>query len=195
MRILRITRIAPAELRRATIRPLTALLLVAALCWVSLGVGPCKTDPNKPTTKEQGIAFAKDIASGLRSAQPLVAQLNPKAGELLATGIPIADQIITAVGKGDAVTVVALLNDLLPIVNQVVGQFTSNIKVLTFMALADIGIHFLINHAPEIFGTADMQQLALRANRPGDPANAIRAYAQRPAWGCQYHEEKCRQLN
>jgi len=173
-----------------SIRPWTALLLITALCCVSLGWA-CKKSSNSDAavTKARAVAFAKDIASGLRSAQPLVSQLSPEAGRLLEKGIPIADKIIVAVDASDATSAAALMADLIPTVNELAAQFTGNAKVLAFIALADIGIHFLINHAAEIFGE-DMARTDRSARAAGD---AIKKYAQQPIWGCQYHPEKCRQ--
>jgi hypothetical protein len=180
-------------------RTIISLLLTATLCFVSLGFACNKSSndnrPPQPISREQGIAFAKDIAAGLRAAQPLVAQLKPAAGALLAQAIPIADKVIAAVEASDPNNVIDLLNQLIPIIDAVVGQFSSNVKVLTFMALADIGIHFLINHSKEIFGTvavARTMKRAGRAARSTQPADAVTTYAERPTWGCQYHPEKCR---
>lgn len=167
-----------------TPRCATTLLLAISLCFVSMGFA-CD---QKPTTKAQGIAFAKDIASGLRSAAPLITQLKPAAGAIINRAIPIADRVIAAVEASDAVTTAALLNDLLPLVNDIVGQFTGNTKVLAFVALADIGIHFLINHAPEIFGGAALQAAASQSAEV-DP---LEKYAAQPIWGCAYHPKRCK---
>lgn len=185
-------------------RILTALLLTAALCYVSLGWACNKQQPpcaNPPcaqppaVTKEQAIAYAKDIADGLRSAQPIIARLNPAAGKALALGLPIADDVIAAVEKGDVTKIASLLNTLIPIVDRTVAQFTNNVTALGFLALADIGIHFLINHAAEIFpGQLGPSRAAKKGAPPPPPIDVpgnIQNYAAKPVWGCQYHPEKC----
>lgn len=171
-----------------TLRCATGLLLIATLAFSGLGFDACKKGDGG-ITKEQGIAFARDIASSVRSALPLVSQLKPAAGRILEQAIPIADSVISAVERSDLNSTVSLLNQLIPIIDQTVAQFTANVKVLTLLALADIGIHFLINHADDIFGSKAVAKARRGANVA--TVDAVTQYAGRTVWGCKHVPEKC----
>jgi hypothetical protein len=184
-----------------TIKLSTALLTIAALFFVTCGFACNRSNsnndnrpPDPPISRAQAILFAKDIASGLRSALPVVTNLKPAAGEVLRRALPIADQVIAAIERSDPASTRDLLNQLIPLTEQVIEQFTDNATVLGFMALADIGIHFLINHSDQIFGAAATATKAGKRAMSSTAADAVTTYAQRPAWGCEYHPEKCKQL-
>jgi len=163
-----------------------ALALILTLVLVSLGAMCNKSGTS--ATKEQAIAFARDIANGIQSALPIVTRLNANAGKVLATALPIANSVITAVEQGKPGQVADLLEQLIPVIDATVAQFSNNVTVLGFLALADIGIHFLINHANEIFGV----KAIAKASSVNGPPSAVAEYAGRAVWGCQYHPEKCK---
>lgn len=162
-------------------RIMTPLGLVFCLVFFSLGLqgGGC----NNPGNKQQNVAFAKDVVNSLQSALPLVRELNPRAGEVLARGIPIAQDIVKAIEVNDSQNALQLLSALLPIINSTAAEFTGNTKVLTILAIADIAVHFLLNHQP---------QIAKAARAAGRKGSVVADYANQPVWGCQYRPDLCK---
>lgn len=160
-----------------------SLALVASLVFVSVGFDSCKNQ--KPEDKERNIALAKDIASSVESAVPVVTALHAGAGKLLATAVPIANNVISAVERSDFNSAVALLRELLPIINGVVAQFSNNVQVLGALALANIALHLLINRmAPKVVKAA-------KARRIKTGNDVIADFAAQPVWGCKYRPDLC----
>jgi len=159
------------------------LLLTATLCFVSLGFACSKSE------KDQNVAFAKDVVNSLTDARPLIVQLRPQIAVRYDQAINSARRLVTAIENSNQTEAIGLLADLIPIVSDVAAQFTDNTKVLAILALANIGLHFLVNHIHTAAGVATARSAADSAAR-----EVIFEFDAQPVWGCDYKPEKCKGL-
>jgi hypothetical protein len=94
--------------------------------------------------------------------------------------------------------VVALVAELIPIVNEVVAEFTNNRNALIILAGADIGLHFFVNHykpdASEVANGATGPKRSSAAHTAPSTSETLEQFKQQPAWGCGYFPEKCKAL-
>jgi hypothetical protein len=158
------------------------LLLTATLCFVSLGFACSKSE------KDQNVAFARDVVNSLNDARPLIVQLRPQIAARYDQAINSAGRLVTAIENSNQTEAIGLLTDLIPVVSDVAAQFTNNTKVLTVLALANIGLHFLVNHIHTAEGAATARRSA-SASR-----DVVFEFDAQPVWGCDYKPEKCKGL-
>jgi hypothetical protein len=155
-------------------------ILVLLLSVAGLGFAKC----GDKTQREKDLVWAKDIATACAKAEPLVAQLNPEFAPTYHQLVVASQKVIAAVDASDAETAAQLLREMVPIINQTVALFTNNTKVLTILAIADIGIGVLLNHLPE----------SPQASIPGQAGqiDVLVEYKNQRRWGCDYRPEKCK---
>lgn len=141
-----------------SLRQLTILLLVAVLAYGTMGVS-CKF--NK-------AALCDDVVTGFQLAATQFP--NDKIfTELSKDGHAICD----AVRAGKNAIVPGLLRAFVPRFDDFVAKHGQSKE----LALADIGLHILLNHFPPTVGNMSDTVLS--------------DYASKPVWGCSYYPEKC----
>lgn len=133
--------------------------------------------------KAEFLSYAREVRSALSDLQPLVSSIKPAAGEIVAKALPVADQVIAAIESGNVTTATELLRTLLPLVNSVTAMFTNDTNILAIAAIANIGLHFLINHLPLPPASTKM------ARRVSDP---LVQFKDEPVWGCDFHPDRCK---
>lgn len=171
------------------IKPLTALLLCALLVFTTAGFDACDEKPSK----EKFLAYAKDINHAFITFGPIIAQDRPALKAKWDIGTGITERVIAAVEASDKTEVVALIADLIPLVNEVAAEFTNNRTALIILAGADIGLHFFVNHySRDEVAKASSKKGSSRV-ATSDPM-VIEEFRQRRAWGCDYKPERCKDL-
>lgn len=167
---------------KAAMPPRIVITLVAIYCLVfstaGFGMFSCKSN------KDQMAAYAKDVADALEQAAPLVNQLLPAKAAVWATLIPKGRQLVEAVSASDKTTAAELVADIFPVIEDVVNSLTGNTQIRIALSLANIGLHFILNHLPA----------APRAGRSGPLMAKLQQFKDEPVWGCQYHQERCGDL-
>jgi hypothetical protein len=133
-------------------------------------------------SKSQLTASAEDVLSALTQAQPYINQLLPQKAAIFATLIGDAGRLVVAVKASDKTTALQLIADISPVFSDIATSLHGNATVLTILALADIGLHYLANHIPAS---------ALASAGPTRMANLSTFKAQR-MWGCDYRPDKCK---
>jgi hypothetical protein len=153
-----------------------ALLLrlggTAALVEVASGFACSKADLT---------ATAKDVLDSLKSAQPYITQLLPAKAAVFAALVEEAGKLVTAVASSNKQDALNLLADITPVFTEIASDLHGNSTVLAILAVADIGLHFLVNHIQ----VPTNGRLSARMGR-------IAAFKAQRSWGCDYHPEKCR---
>lgn len=140
-----------------SLRQLTILVIVAVLAYGTMGVS-CNR-----------AALCDDVVTGFQLAATQFP--NDKIfAELSKDGHAICDAV--RAGKNDIVP--GLLRAFVPRFDDFVAKHGQS----KGLALADIGIHILLNHFPPTVG--NMSDAALSD------------YASKPVWGCSYYPEKCK---
>jgi hypothetical protein len=165
-------------------REIVTLALVICLCFSALGFKACSQ-----SQQQKNIAWAKDVVSSLRAGRPYLAVIKP---ELLADydkAINLGDSALLAVQAGNAQGAIELITELLPIFSAAAAAFTNNSTALAALALADIGLHFLLNHLPRTIIIAAKQRTGAARVNGVDP---ITAFEQEQVWGCAYLPDKCK---
>jgi hypothetical protein len=157
------------------IRLLTSFLLATCLIYASLGFA---------CSKAQLTSTAKDVLGALKDAQPFIAQLLPGKAAAFAALIPEAERLVAAVQNSDKATALALVADIGPTLSQIAADLHANANVMAILAVANIGLHFLVNHLPATVGKgASASPVMARAMQ----------FKQEAVWGCRYRPDKCGQ--
>jgi hypothetical protein len=155
----------------------TALVLSTIACMIlcTAGFDSCSKDK-----KQQGIAFARDLAGSIRVAAPIVAQKNPELARRMEQAANSADRIVTAIEASNSTEIAALVRDILPIFTEVARQFSDNQNVLIGLALGQIALNFFVNHYVKSGGVA------------ASVAPEIENFKALPQFGCQYRPDRCK---
>ena len=146
-----------------------ALVLVSALTFATLV-------SQTACTKGQMVAAAKDVASALHDAQPFITQLVPGKAARFAQAVGEAEKLVTAIEASDKTTAASLIADIFPAIDEVASDLGANTKVLAILAIANISLHFLVNHLP---------QSKMLAVAGGATYAKLAAFKQRPVWRCR----------
>jgi hypothetical protein len=155
-----------------TLRRLTAVAVIL----MTLTAATCN--------KASVTSAASDVLNSLRDAQPLIERLLPKASGDINEAVTIASKITDAIKVSDSTTAATLLQDLIPVFQNIVNNDLKQLSVaqqteiLTVLALANIGLHFLIDHLQN-------NAPSLMANT-GVKAKALAAFAKEDVWGLRY---------
>lgn len=138
-------------------------------------------------SKDQLVASAEDVLSVVTD-QTLIKALQTLSPPLLAKIVglvPTAKDLITAIKNGDTTNALALVNTIFPVIEEAFALFSGgNPAVLAVLALANIGLHFIMNHvsttktakAAKMAGIAAVQQAV--------------DYNSQPVWGCNFRSDK-----
>lgn len=140
-------------------------------------------------SKDQLVASAEDVLSVL-SDQTLIKALqtlSPPMLKKIEGLVPTAKDLITAIKNGDTTNALALVNTIFPVIEEAFALFSGgNPAVLAVLALANIALHFIIDHVQK---AAPATVKSARAAGTQGVAEAI-DYGAKPVWGCQYRQDK-----
>lgn len=162
-------------------------LVLLAMLMLSLPVGLLYKACSKPD-RAKAVAFAKDVRDALVRAEPYVVNaLNAKGKQALAASftkiVPYGSRLLVAVEGSDGATALEVIADIVPVFNAIAAEFTNDIAVLSILALADIGLHFLASHLVKAAESANTSI-----------SNTVQEFARQQVWGCAYHPKKCEGL-
>jgi len=135
-------------------------------------------------SQDQLVASAKDVLDVLKSSsvQNALSTLAPGVlGEVLAA-VPTAERLVELIRNSDFTNATAIINSLFPLIDEIADAVKASPKVLAFVALANIALHFIINHV-KASAPASMivqNQQMQRAIELGD----------KPVWGCNLRKDK-----
>ena|SRR5581483_11499093 len=138
-------------------------------------------------SKNGVLSNASDVLSSLRAAQPLVTQLLPSASASLAQSLDIAGKLKDAIAHNDATNAAEYLRALIPVFEDITEHDVPQIKdegtktrILTALALADIGLSLLANH----YKASQSNTPAMTARR----ADPVSNFAAKAVWGRKYRK-------
>lgn len=158
------------------IRP-TILMLALFIATIPLTAAKCD--------KNQLVAAAQDVVDVVTNKELLTAlqTISPPLLRKLEAITPSAKELITAIRNGDTSNALALVNTIFPVIDEVAASLGANQKMMAILALANIGLHFIINHVQTTAPAA-----ASAAALP-DAQTAINFGNQR-VWGCDFKKDK-----
>lgn len=134
-------------------------------------------------SKDQLVVSAQDVVDVVTNPA-VMAALPPALQVKLRTAEPFARSLLASIKSGDFSTALAAVNTIFPIIDEIAAALHASPKILSFVGLANIGLHFIINH--------------VRANVTSRVASAevstAIGYGAQPVWGCDYHknDQRCR---
>ena len=138
-------------------------------------------------SKDQLVASAEDVLSVLTD-QTLIKALQALSPPMLAkieALVPTAKDLITAIKNGDTSSALAAVNTIFPVIEEVFALFSGgNPAVLAVLALANIALHFIINHVKTTKAAKAARVAGIAAVQVADD------YGNRPAWGCNLRQDK-----
>lgn len=143
-------------------------------------------------SKDQLLSSAQDVLSVVTDPGLIKAlqTLSPPALAKLEALVPTAKDLIAAITSGNTTNALQLVNTIFPVIEEIVSLAVGlNPIAMAVLALANIALHFIINHTQN---TAP----AKAARKMGVPA-VQRAvdFGSKPVWGCQYlpRDKRCTQ--
>lgn len=163
----------------------TALLLVAALSFVSFGFKGCSQ-----SEKDQNVAFARDIAGAFSAGCPVVSKIKPSLGARCTQGAAISARLIDAFAASNQTEIAALVGELLPAFSDVVDGFSNNENVLGYFALGQIGLNFFVNHFLSAQTPRSMRRAGSAAS--SDAIDEVQRFKALPQFGCRLKPERCK---
>lgn len=140
-------------------------------------------------SKDQLVASAEDVLSVLNDAILIKAlqSLSPPMLARIQALVPTAKELITAIKNGNTSNALALVNTIFPVIEDAFTLFAGGSPaVLAVLALANIALHFIIDH---VQATAPAAVRTARAAGVRGVAAAI-DYGAKPVWGCDYRKDK-----
>lgn len=140
-------------------------------------------------SKSQLVASAEDVLSVVTDQTLINAlkTLSPPALARLESLVPAARNLITAIKNGDTTNALALVNTIFPVIEEVVSLAVGlSPAAMAILAIANIALHFIMNHAQTAVPKTARQSPAMRQ---------ASEYGSQPAWGCRYHQtdKRCTQ--
>lgn len=133
--------------------------------------------------KGDALTNAQYVLDGLNGVQALLAQVSPQAEADLKLALPIAQKIKDAIAASNSASAVALIADLIPTFEKIVGQDIDGIdpnlraEIILGLTLANIGLHFLVSNV--------ISQPELAATRSGminSKRVVLEVFNSKPAW-------------
>lgn len=138
-------------------------------------------------SKDQLAASAADVLSVLTDSTLIKAlqTLSPPLLAKIETLVPTAKDLITAIKNGDTSTALAAVNTIFPVIEEAFALFSGgNPAVLAVLALANIALHFIINHVKTT-------KTARAARAAGVHSVTVALdYEAQPTWGCNIRKDK-----
>lgn len=156
-----------------TVGNLATLTVVTAVPIVT-GAATC--------SKDQLLASAEDVLDVVTD-NAVIAALQTVSAEAVAklrSIEPTARSLVAAIRAGDTSTAIGLINTIFPVINELAAALHASQKALGVVALANIALHFIINHVKD--------SLPKRAALTPEMVKAL-SYGNDPAWGCDYHKK------
>lgn len=150
----------------------------------TLGIMVCLSIATMAPTcsKDQLTASAKDVLSALKDASPQIAQLLPGKAAAFAALIPKAEALVDAISKSDKTTALGLISDLGPSISQFAADLGGNQTVLAILAIANIALHFIVNHIAAVAPPARARQ--------SPQMRMVIEFKNEETWGCKYVTDK-----
>lgn len=135
------------------------------------------------------IASAEDVLTVVTDPNLIKALqvLSPGGVARLASLVPVAKDLIAAIKNGDTSNALALVNAIFPVIEEIAAIIVGVNPIATaILAVANIGLHFIINHVQAKVPTMARMSPAVRQALD---------YGAQAAWGCQYHakDKRCTQ--
>lgn len=157
----------------------TALQLTAVIS-LPVIVGASKCD----ISKDQLVASGKDVLDVVQDKAVIAAlqAVSPEAVAKLLASVPTATNLLAWIKTGDFTNAIAAVNSLFPMIDEIAALLHASPKVLGIVALANIALHFIINHVQ-----ANAQSV-VRASSSSRAVQTALSYAAQPTWGCDYHK-------
>lgn len=153
-----------------THRVFLSLTICAALVFTSMAPS---------CSKNQLVASANDVLNVVtdRALNDALAKISPFAVAKLAKIIPSARELVDAVKNGDTSNAVSLVNTIFPVIDDIASTLGANDQVMAILAIANISLHFLLNHLPST---------AIKAAKAKGSTVAVSAenFKNERAWGC-----------
>lgn len=164
------------------LRPLTSMLLSAALLF-TLTATKCGENKTPEEEKAEFIGYAKQVRDGLVKAGPFILKFKPALESKYNSAVSIANQLVTAVEASNSTEVADLLVEMIPVFDDIVGQFTDNTTVLTILFVVDGALRFFANRYKTELASAPV---ARRSTAQGNKARSrVLQFASRKAWRCR----------
>lgn len=142
---------------RLMIKQVMVLVLVATMALVSIA---CFGGNNKPPTKEEFIADAREVISGLRDAVPILNSAGVSTVNLQ-KGINTGDHLVTAFENSDSRNALLLTADLIDAFEasevdaQLIKDGVTRTIVMTGLALAKIALRRLASRVDNAVALAE----------------------------------------
>lgn len=133
-------------------------------------------------SKDQLTAAAKDVLSVVenKQLQDALRTLSPSALTKLLAIVPTARNLVEAIRNGDTSNALALVNTIFPVIDEIADVLDASPQVKAILALANIALHFIINHTQT---TTTGLSASPEAQRAAD-------FGSRPVWGCTLRTDK-----
>ena len=133
------------------------------------------------------LSNADDVLFSLKQAKPLIATLLPNSEAKIDQALQIAQKLRDAVATSQSTEAVGYLSDLIVVFQDIVKNDIPQIQdpklratLLTALALADIGLHYLTKHL------VNTPSALLKAGKP----SAVVLFDAEPVWGKVYPYKK-----
>jgi hypothetical protein len=163
-----------------TLAPILVLSLLAA---TFTGCAKKPVTPGGPPVdpKIALLGSINDVLFSLNEAKPLVCSLVPVACAGLGTGLDIAAKIRDAIAANNNPGAIAFISQLIPVLSQIVDKDINGLIaaqktiILSALALANIGLHYLSKHLAEGVAAARDRN-----------ASVLARFNAEPVWGLLY---------
>lgn len=158
---------------------------VATLSIVAVVPAVTQTSCNK----DQLVSAANDVLSVVTDPTLIKAlqTLSPPVLAQIEALVPTAKNLITAIKNGDTTNALALVNTIFPVIETAFGVLSAgNPAVLAVLALANIALHFIVNH---------VQSNVPKIAKTSAAVRVAQDFGSKPVWGCNYRSDnRCKAL-
>lgn len=133
-------------------------------------------------SKNQLVAAAEDVLTVLTNAELMNALrlVSPPLLARLESMVPEAKKLIAAIRAGDTSTALGLVNLIFSVIDDAGNVLNASPKIKAILGLANIALHFIINHASAAAPALAKSLPAVRKTI---------ALGAQPAWGCALRSE------
>lgn len=140
-------------------------------------------------SKDQLVSAGEDVLSVVTDTALMNAlrSISPAALQKLEALVPDAQKLVTALKNGDTTNALALVNTIFPVISEIVSSVNGDPKIAGFLALANIALHFIINHTSNTKPAVAARKLGM----PG--AQKATDNGAQKIWGCGYDAKNKRQ--
>lgn len=137
-------------------------------------------------SKDQLVAAGEDVLSVVndQALQNALKAISSTALSRLLTLVGPATDLVAALKGGVTTNALALVNTIFPVIEEIVQLVSSDPTIMKYLALGNIALHFIINHAKDTTAAKAARKTGARS-----VSDAMSVDAQ-PVWGCQYRQDK-----